>query len=147
MTALIVISNANTEGDYRAWSLYEMVPHPDGTATATADWTQLGRWELLPEGIIVDTCTLTPGDTVTVPQLPRLNYKGSPVTNYQYAVFLPNGSLLHSDPAYVRLVQGFRPAGATVPSYTGAKSEDGHPANYYDISIVAATGRVKLDHP
>ncbi|MDQ3620966.1 MAG: hypothetical protein M3463_00530 [Verrucomicrobiota bacterium] len=147
MTALLILGSSGTAEDYRALALYEIVPHADGTPVRAADWTQLGRWETLPSGVVVDDCTFAPSSTAMTPPLATLTYKGSPVASYQYVVFLPSGSLLRVEPARVRLVQGFREPGRETVSYTGARAANGEPANYYDISIISANGRVKVDRP
>ncbi len=150
MTALIMIGNAGTEGDYRAFGLFEIVPREDGEPAGSADWSQLGKWETMPEGVTADDCSFAEsGDTAAPmsPPLPTLLYHGATVAMYQYVVFRPNGSLLRSEPACVRLVNGFRPPGTQAVTYTAGRGTAGGAANYYRVWLVAATGRIKIDRP
>lgn len=158
MTALVMISDSNTEGDYRAFRLYEIVPRTDGQPLKAGDWSPLGAWETTPDGVVVDACTFTSSTVPMTPPLPQITYRKSGVAgttpsvdsevgNYQYVVFLPTGALLGGAPATVRLVQGYRVPGAQVTTYTSTRGADGKGANYYQISLLGANGRVKIDRP
>ncbi len=147
MTALVMIGNAGTDGDYRAFGLFEVTPRTDGLPAGSGDWAQIGAWETLPDGMVVDDSTMTPAGTTVAPAFPAFTYRGSAVSDFQYTIFTSNGSLLSSDPACVRIVGGFRPKGAASVTYTSARGTDGKAANYYRVCILPATGRVKIERP
>jgi len=147
MTAFVVLGAAGTDADYRAFSLFEITPHLDGTPAVTADWKQITEWKILADGVVADNCTFTASSVPMAPPFPTLQFRGTPVTAYQYAVFLPSGALTSQSPCHVRLAPGFFPPGSQTVRYTTAIGSGGAPANYYDISIVGATGYVKVDRP
>jgi len=147
MTALVMIGSAGTEGDYRAFALFEVSPRTDGTPAGPGDWNQVGPWETVPEGVVADDCTFTAGATTLAPAFPVFSYRGTAVTNFQYVLFLPNGALLSSTPGCVRMVGGYRVKGAATVTYTSARGKDGKAANYYRVCILPATGRVKIERP
>jgi prepilin-type N-terminal cleavage/methylation domain-containing protein len=147
MTALVMVGNAGTAGDYRAFGLFEIAPRTDGEPAGAGDWSQLGQWETMPDGVVADECSFAPGTVAMVPPFPQFTYAGAAVTNYQYVIFLPNGSLLRREASCVRLAIGFRTAGTQAVTYTAAKGDDGTAANFYQVCILAATGRVKIERP
>ncbi len=146
MTALVMIGAAGTDADFRAFSLYEITPHPDGSPVVATDWKQIAAWDILRDGVAVDACTFNASSVPMTPPFPPLYYHNASISAYQYVVFLPTGALASTAPAHVRLAPGFIPSGSQAISYT-TKLNGGQPANYYDISIVAANGRVKVDRP
>lgn len=146
MTALVMIADSGTEGDFRAFRLYEIVPRTDGQPLSSADWSPLGTWETTPDGVVVDSCTFTLSSTAATPALPQITYRDSVVANYQYVIFLPNGGLQGATSPSVRLVQGYRSPGAQVTTYTAAH-QAGAALNYYQVSLLTASGRVKIDRP
>jgi len=146
MTALVIIGNSGTGGDYRAYGLFEIEPRGDGTSPLSTDWSQIGKWEQLPDGVAMDTCSFDAQSVAITPALPPLYYEGALVSQYQYAVFLSNGSLLSSTISQLRLVPGFRPSGSQNVVYT-EKMIAGSPADYYSITILNANGRVKIEQP
>jgi len=147
MTALVMISDSGTEGDYRAFRLYEILPRTDGQPLSSADWSPLGTWETTPDGVVVDSCTFTQSSVAATPALPPVIYRDSAVANYQYVVFLPTGALQGGTSSVVRLVQGYRTPGSQVTTYTSARGGDGKGANYYNVFLLGANGRVKIDRP
>ncbi|MBW8863453.1 MAG: prepilin-type N-terminal cleavage/methylation domain-containing protein [Verrucomicrobia bacterium] len=153
MTALVMIANSDTEGDYRAFRLYEIVPRTDGQPLSSGDWSPIGSWEMTPDGVVVDTCSFPPNSAAVTPPMPQIIYhdtvlnRDSVVTNYQYVVFLPTGALLGGTSSSVRLVQGFRTPGSQVTTYTSARGGDGKGADYYNVYVLGASGRVKIDRP
>ena len=147
MTALVMIGNAGTDGDFRAFALFEVTPRTDGLPAGSGDWAQVGAWQTLPDGMVIDDSTFTPGATTVAPALPAFSYRGAAVSDFQYTIFSSNGSLLSSVPACVRVVAGFRPKGAANVTYTSARGSDGKAANYYRVCILPATGRVKIERP
>jgi len=147
MTALVMIGGAGTDGDYRAFGLFEVTPRSDGAPAGPGDWSQIAAWETVPEGVVADDCTFTAGATTVAPAFPAFTYRGAAVTNFQYVVFLPNGALLGSTPGCVRMVGGYRVKGAATVTYTSARGSDGKAANYYRVCILPATGRVKIERP
>jgi hypothetical protein len=147
MTALVMIADSGTEGDYRAFRLYEIVPRTDGQPLSASDWSPLGTWETTPDGVVVDICSFTSSTVPMTPPLPQITYRNSVIGSYQYVVFLPTGALLGGTPAAVRLAQGYRAPGSQVVTYTSARGADMKGANYYQISLLGANGRVKIDRP
>jgi len=152
LTALVMIGSSGTEGDYRAFRLFELVPRTDGQPLTSNDWTPLGAWEITPDGVVADACSFTSNSTPSTPPLPQMTYhdtvanRDSVVANYQYVIFFPNGGLTGTASPSVRLVQGYRSPGAQVTTYTAAKA-NGTAADYYQINVLAANGRVKIDRP
>jgi len=147
MTALVMVGASGTQGDFRAFSLYEISPHSDGTPAVTGDWKQITAWETLGDGVAADLCTFSASSVQMTPPFPTLTYRGAQIANYQYVVFLPSGALYSSNPAHVRLAPGFVPTGGQTVSYTAKVDANGQPANYYDLSILSASGRIKIDRP
>ena len=148
MTALVVIGNSGTEGDYRAFGLFEIVPRTDGEPAGPGDWSPLGTWETMPDGVVADDCTFAASTVTMSPEFPSMTYRGAVVTDYRYIVVLPNGSLLQrSGASCVRLVTGYRSPGTQAVTYTAAKGTDGKAANFYQVCLLAATGRVRINRP
>jgi prepilin-type N-terminal cleavage/methylation domain-containing protein len=147
MTALVMIGNAGTEGDYRTFALFEIVPRTDGEPAGAGDWRPMGTWETVPDGVVVEDCTFTQSTVGMTPPFPPLTFRGATIGDYLYVVFLPNGSLLRSGSSCVKLVAGYRPPGTQTVVYTAAKGTDGKAANYYQICLLAATGRAKIIRP
>lgn len=74
---------------------------------------------------------------------PPVKYLGTAVSDNGYAarIFLPSGTLADRDsPSSIRLVKGNLDLGSVV--YTR-----GSPKNYYDITLISDTGRIKIDRP
>jgi len=147
MTAMVMIAGSGTEGDYRAFALFEIAPRTDGEPAGAGDWAQLSAWESMPDGITVDACTFAANTVNMAPPFPALTFRGAAVSAYQYVVFLPNGSLLRSDPSCVRLAPGLRSPGTRAVTYTIGRTSDGTPANYYQVCLLPASGRVKIQRP
>ena len=149
MTALIVATDPSSVDPYRALTLLQLSPHNDGSALATSDWKQITRWEVLPPGIIIDanyfTADTSASDTLTPPLPTTLNYGGQTVKAYGYVIFLPGGNLVESQNVQIRLDEGFYPANAVNPTYTHAAA--GVTSNYYDVLLLAASGRAKIVRP
>ncbi|MBC8002241.1 MAG: FAD-dependent oxidoreductase, partial [Opitutaceae bacterium] len=141
MTALIAAS-PDASGAYRALTLFEYVPE-------ASDWKQFWKWETLKDGIVFDpTCFATFTDSSTQPQpvFPAIRYGGTLVGAYKYLIVLPNRSLLQDTSAQIKLAEGFFSSGVGVPIYT-RRAQDGTPANYYNVTVLSATGRPKIDRP
>lgn len=135
MTAVVL-----TKGNTPQMSVFELRPRADGLALTSADWVQVGRWEALPDGIVVDKDTFTEGTATTTPAPPIPRVKGQTVapTAFSYTTFLPSGRLADSTPATLRFAAG--QAGAAHQT-----ASDGEPVNYFKLTIISATGRVKID--
>jgi Tfp pilus assembly protein FimT len=141
MAAVVLI-----KGDKSQVGIFELRARQDGTAPTNQDWIQLGRWEILPDGLVVDQQTLRPGTETFAagPPVPSLHGKTVAPADFSYAIFLPSGQLMNSVPATLRLAAGRWDAAAG----TGVANEmgsDGDPANYFKLTVIAATGRVKID--
>jgi prepilin-type N-terminal cleavage/methylation domain-containing protein len=149
LTAVILPGASGTDADFHAFALYEAVPHADGTPITTADWKPLGAWQTLPVSVIVepDLCTFTKSSSSMTPAFPAFTYHAAPVTAYAYVVFLPSGEILGSVAPQVRLVTGYLPAGSDTVVYTNKNAATATPADYYNITIISASGRVKVDRP
>jgi len=155
MTALVVQTDSQTNNAYRSIALMEL---PNQSKL----WKQISGWETLPSGTIVD-----PGpdgnpahpyqfsfnrssDAVPLPGVPQqpfpsIAYGGKTVNSYSYEIFLPNGSLLSGSAVQIRVAGGYVSSG--VATYTQPDSHGGGPANYYEVTILAGTGRTKIDRP
>jgi prepilin-type N-terminal cleavage/methylation domain-containing protein len=151
LTAMIVITGTGTEADYRTVGLYEF-----GTG---GYWQQVGKWETLPTGIVVDaTDHVNCSFLENSPPLPRVRdpegnssvrYLNTPVPKESFAarIFVPTGALSNPDKsAQLRLVEGFVGAPNTV-SYSHRKAGANGPANFFDLAIVGATGATKVSRP
>ena len=146
MAALILVTDPASANRNRLFTLMELVTPTDGSPPTSANWRQTIGWEVLETGVIVDQCTFD--DYLTkqsLPALPALQYSGTQIADYQYAVFLPNGVLLDGNTLQVRLVEGAFLPGSTVPLYTHPATGGTTPANYYNIFVLNATGRIKID--
>lgn len=119
-----------TKGEKPHIGLFELRARPDGTAAINQDWIQAGRWESLPDGLVVDQETLRPGTETFAagPPVPIMQGKTITPEDFSYAIFLPSGRLMSGTPVALRLVAG---AGDSV--------------NYFKLTVISATGRVKID--
>ena len=64
---------------------------------------------------------------------------------YAARIFLPSGGLRNSqDPAQLRLVEGFVQSGQLVRTH---RDSGGKSSNYYDLTIIGATGITKVSRP
>ncbi len=141
MTALIALpGDAARPGAYNTFGLFEYVP-------GAAAWKQVGRWETLKDGIVVDeTLSFTEYPTTKPePDFPGVTYRGATVTAFKYMVFLPNRSLLQNVSVQLRFAEGFYAASAANPTYT--RPGAGGPKNYYLVTVLGTTGRPKIDRP
>lgn len=129
MTAVVINTDSSSEGAFRSIVLMELSARNDGTLPTSADWKQTTKWEQLRQGIIVQG-PLANGSTPT-PSLPALKYQSQVLTSTYSVFFLPNGSLLDS---------------AKTTAIRLAKS-DGNLSNYFDVTILPASGRTKIDRP
>lgn len=146
LTAVVVVTEPGISDRYRALAIYEMPPKADGTSSTSKDWRQVNRWELLPDGIIFDQSTFQTDPSAVLPALPEVNFRGAETQSYSYVVFLPNGAIWEPNANSIRLVEGFWPEGASVPNYTRPKNGNS-PANFFNVSIIGASGRLKVDQP
>ena len=146
MTAIVLITDQNSDGAYRAATLLEY-----NLEDATPQWKQIGKWENLPTGIIVDKhapdSTFLDNKINPLPfsagdDLP-IQYKGAKVHSYASRIFLPNGSLSNPDkPAQLQLVEGVLQDSNII--YT-RQNGSGKAANFYRIAIIGATGRTIVE--
>ena len=152
MTALVVVTETSLENSNRVFILLELSPRSDGSQAQPSDWKQIGKWESLLPGVLVDPSNLSlnkssaqAGESgVPTPAFPTLAYHGQTVSTYSYVVFLPGGNLLGSTSPQVMLAEGNLASGAV--TYT-RPAGGGGPANYYKLTILTATGRLKIDRP
>lgn len=142
-----------TSGD-DARKTFVALEYVSATDTSAAAWKQASRWEPLPSGVVVEKPSPT-GNTnlanafssdtsATVdPALPTLKYRGasySPASQYDYLIFMPDGSLYQaSKGCSLSLVEGV---------WNGSAIQRvGNAANSLQIVINDATGRVKVVRP
>ncbi len=153
MSALVLLGNQGSDQDYRALALLEF--------DAVSGWSQVGNWESLPNGVVVDcndtiNCSFLANSPQPFPFLsrsgglknPPLLFQGKPVADgsgYAARIFLANGTLQNAEkPAQLRLVEGFVQNGRAV--YTRPNPKGG-PSNYYDIAILGLSGTTKVSRP
>ncbi len=149
MTAVAIATDSASPKRNQAFVVLAARPRSDGAALTAADWKQVSKWEVLPEGITVDSgSTFTESGTKLVPSLPSQlpERAGERSNSFRYVIFQPSGAILGGGAAGLRLVEGIWPSGAASPTYTRPGS-DGTPGNYYKMSLIAATGRLKVDRP
>jgi prepilin-type N-terminal cleavage/methylation domain-containing protein len=153
MTAVVVVTDPNFSDQYRLLAIFQLLPRSDGSVPTSSDWTQISKWQTLESGVILDTSVIANNalqdsqSTASFP-LPTPQYQGRNISDYKYVLFLPNGSLSTApsgtQPAIFNLVNGF--VSGSTPTYTDAKSGGGY-SNYYRITVLAATGGIKIDRP
>ena len=151
MTAVILAHDSSQDSFDRVFAVYELVEPANGQAPASSDWHQVTKWQTLPAGVIVvdpPTMQSSAAPTVTpATAFPAFTNRGVALSAYQYAIFLPQGNLLGGSSSQLQLATGFYPLGTSTATYTGKKNPSGNPLDYYTISVIAATGRVKIDRP
>lgn len=147
MTALLLVTDPAAPSRNRQLALMELVPPVNGAKPQSSDWKQLGPWEKLPEGIVVDLCDTDEAPTSKpFPDFPQIRADGKVLQKWKYLIFLPGGNLAKDQSVQFRLVEGIFTGAGDLPAYTHSGS-DGQPANHYTITIIAATGRTKIDRP
>ncbi|XHR29766.1 MAG: Tfp pilus assembly protein FimT/FimU [Chthoniobacteraceae bacterium] len=145
MTALVLVTDASVTPQNRLLTVLELPVHSDNsTQASSSDWKQITKWETLDAGVVISDWTY-PAQSVS-PALPQLLYGGKTLSSFKYLLFLPNGSIAGDSSPTVQLVEGYMPKGGSTPLYTGAV-KNGTPANYYKLTVLNATGRVKIDRP
>jgi len=155
LAAVVIATDPASPLSHRAVTIMELRPRQDGAPLASADWRQTASWEVLPPGVLVDSDPATsrlnahtdeagvPG--VPSPALPRPGFGSETVREFRYLVFLPNGSLLSGNPGGFRLTEGVLAPGGT--SATDLRPGANGPANYYEITVLASTGRTLVARP
>ncbi len=145
MTAVVLNIDPNSEGAYRSFTIMERAAPEAGAVAKTTDWKQASKWEVLRTGVVVSsTSAFVLADSSKAPALdpplPNLSYGGKTLnaTNCQSVAFLPNGSLFSSKATRVTLVEGVYQGSTTISTNKG---------NYYNVTILPATGRTKIDRP
>ena len=149
MTTVAISTDSANSKRNQAFVVLAARPRSDGEALTAADWKQVSKWEILPEGITVDSgSSFTDSGTKLVPSLPSQlpERAGEGSNSFRYVIFQPSGAVLGGGAASLRLVEGDWPSGAGSPTYTRPGS-DGAPGNYYKLTLIAATGRLKVDRP
>jgi len=154
MTALVVLGNQGTAEDYRTVTVLEYVAGGGG-------WAPLTGWQTLPDGIVVDTDKASSTFLDHSPAFPQpqasgqTGQKNPPVfyrqqqvrdgDGYAARIFLPSGGLQNSqDPAQLRLVEGFIQGSQVVRT---KRDSSGMSTNFYDLTIIGATGVTKVSRP
>ncbi|PTX99516.1 hypothetical protein DB346_16905 [Verrucomicrobia bacterium LW23] len=145
MTALVVITDPSVLQGGQGIILMELKPRTDGATATPADWKPVTKWETLGAGSIVDRFVSFETEQPQ-PAFPAFRYgTASIAASYNYIVFLPGGNLLGSaGTSQIRLTEGFFPKGDSAPVLT-RRGANGQPVNTYNITILGATGRTKID--
>lgn len=149
LTALIIVTDPQSDGSFRAISLWEALPRPDGTTPVPGDWKQLTKWDRIRTGVVFTPPALDPPSKATNPAFPQFKYGGvtlDQASGFACKIFLPSGGLLGGQHGAIKLAEGFVTAKAPSPSYTN-KNNAGEPANTYTITIIAATGHSVIERP
>jgi len=148
----VAVALLTSGGDAR--KTFVALQYVPATDNSTKTWKQISKWEQLPQGVIVDKPTASGDDNLanafssdtsaTVdPVLPTLTYHGAPFTrasDYQYVIFMPDGSLFQAAKSCsFSLVEGI---------WNGSDIQRvGNTINSLQIVINDATGRVKVIRP
>lgn len=154
LTAVVVLTAPGSPrgGDaaYRVFTMLQIAQRPDGATPTTSDWRQVGKWEVLPMGVVIDSSSnastgLTYSTFLTsptvIPALPTLRYQDTsytPGTGYAYQIFTPSGGLMNttsSGNTTLVLAQGFY-SGTTL-THTGGN-------NKFSFTFNNATGAAKI---
>lgn len=144
MTALIVVTDPAMDDQNRMFTMLELQPAQTGH---TSVWKQIAKWEPLATGIVVNNWTVQSAGTNTVsPALPSLHYGDRTISQFKSIIFMPDGSTYNDGPTTFELVEGYYPKGASTPSLTGL-SKNGEATNYYKLTVLNSTGRVKIERP
>ena len=147
MTALVIVTDPSIDSQNRMFTILELVPSSSGHSPSSADWTQISKWETLAPGIVVSNWTTQTATSSTIaPAFPNLSYGGKSIGQFKALVFMPDGSTYSDSPTTVELVEGYFPPGATTPLIF-SHSKNGTAADYYKLTILNATGRIKIDRP
>jgi len=156
MTAVVVITDPTVARHNQILVAYELQPTTDGSPPTSANWKQLTSFKMLPGGAVVDPTSSTftfnnstdasPLAGVPATSFPAITFDNQKVSSFKYVVFTAGGSLLSENPAIIRISPGVFPTGSSSVVYTGG-TKSGAPLNYYNLTILAATGNVKIDRP
>lgn len=141
MTALVVATDPSSDVARRIFSILEFTPPVNGTQELEpADWKQISKWESLGVGIDISRGLGTPIANTTPVGFPSLSYKGATLEPLLAIVFMPDGSTYYSDgPTIIKLEEGYckRGDGSVVTTSS----------NYYQLTVLNATGRTRIDRP
>jgi hypothetical protein len=124
----------------------ELPAKADGSAPASSDWKQKSRVEELRPGAVIDpaaafTCLESRNILALPAPLPPIKLRGTSVNieKCPRIVFMPNGSLYDGHTRKARLLQGF---------LEGQKvQQTSSPDNYYEVVVLASSGRTKVERP
>lgn len=143
LTAVVLMTSAQTDADYRAVTLLEWNPE--------LGWKQLTGWELFPNGIVVDKeaaqCSFIQHSQAQLPHAEQLTliYHGKPIDHYACRVFSPSGGLTDENvAAEIPLVEGQVRNGELILLH---RDSQGNPANYYRVVVIPGSGRTVIERP
>ncbi len=121
-------------GDTTRFALFELRSSNSTTAPTASDWNQISKWEILPQGVFLNTDTLEPGTTTFSYGPPQPSFKGNAISasDFSYLVYMPSGALLNSTPVTFNL------------SETRGSTES-NPTNIFALTVIPTTGRVIID--
>lgn len=136
MTALAVVTDPSINQQNPVFTVLELLPPKNGTAPTPADWKQISKWQKLEPGITVNDWTTQTGTSGNISVLPSLIYGGKPINqaNVKVLIFMPDGGTYSDSPTTVQLADS-----KTV--------KNGTPTNYYKLTVLNATGRIKIGRP
>jgi len=146
MTAVVLVTNApSVEWRNRLFGMFELLP---GTST----WIPIGKWEMLPDGIVVDASDASNNSFLTQqPTLPapfsNLSYGGIALSpgDLVCQVFTPVGNVLVQGVAAVAPVS---PTLSLVPGIIQGRTTVKTMVNeYYNITINLYTGTPMVNRP
>lgn len=142
MTALVVATDPSRDVSKRVFAILELTPPTNGTQElAPTDWKQISKWESLSAGIDISPGPGTPAANATPVAFPTLSYGGGAILEPLLSiVFMPDGGTYYSDgPTIVKLVEGY--------GKNGTQSVVTTSPNYYQLTVLNATGRIRIDRP
>lgn len=152
MTAVVLINQEVAPEDpsrgtsHRSILVMELPARPDQSPPTASDWKQMSRVEELSPGAVVDPGTafkcMQSGSKLALPAaLPAVKLRGKSVDieNCPRIVFMPNGSLHDGHTRKARLLQGYIEG----ETFRETASTD----NYYEVIVLASSGRIKVERP
>ena len=144
MTALVMVTDPDVDNQHRMFTMLELRTPRGGALPTSSDWKQIAKWEILANGIVVNNWSES--STAVSPALPSVHCGNRQISQFKSIIFMPDGSTYNDSPATFELIEGFFPRGASTPLLTG-RSQNGEAVNYYKLTVLNSTGRVKIERP
>jgi prepilin-type N-terminal cleavage/methylation domain-containing protein len=137
MTALVIPLDPALSANGRLVALFEL-----SSSTTPKAWRQVSRWTELGDSVVIMDC-VDSAPALTTP-LPAMEHAGQKISTWKTLIFLPDGSLLNAQ-ASMRLASGYYPSNTATPVFTGKMRSESQPVDVCEITILPATGKVKID--